>query len=228
MEKIPVYFMPGLAAGSAIFERIHLDEAHFEMYFLQWEVPIEKESLRQYAKRIAQNIKHKNPVLIGVSFGGILVQEIKMIMDVRKVIIISSVKSNLEFPKRLHFVKKTKAYKLLPIALVQNIEKLARFSFGRKIDQRLKLYEKFLSIRDERYLDWAIERVLLWDRKEPDPEVVHLHGELDEVFPVKNIKHCVLVKGGTHAMILTKYNWLNANLPALILGSTNEGDRLLS
>jgi thioesterase domain-containing protein len=33
------------------------------------------ESLDEYAKRIAEKIKLENPVLIGVSFGGILVQE---------------------------------------------------------------------------------------------------------------------------------------------------------
>ena len=31
MSKIPVYFMPGLAASPAIFERIKLDESVFEM-----------------------------------------------------------------------------------------------------------------------------------------------------------------------------------------------------
>jgi esterase/lipase len=37
------------------------------------------------------------PVLVGVSFGGILVQEIATHIKARKVIIISSVRSNAEF-----------------------------------------------------------------------------------------------------------------------------------
>jgi esterase/lipase len=40
------------------------------------------------------------PVLVGVSFGGILVQEIAAHIKARKVII-SSVRSNAEFPLRL-------------------------------------------------------------------------------------------------------------------------------
>ncbi|HEX7871061.1 MAG TPA: alpha/beta hydrolase, partial [Chryseobacterium sp.] len=76
MSKIPVYFMPGLAASPAIFERIKLDESVFEMCLLEWEIPQSKESLPDYALRISKNIKHENPILIGVSFGGILVQEI--------------------------------------------------------------------------------------------------------------------------------------------------------
>jgi len=220
MNKIPVYFMPGLAASTSIFERIKLPESEFEMFFLEWEIPQEKESLQEYAKRLAEKITHENPVLIGVSFGGILVQEMANFIKVRKIIIISSVKSNLEFPRRMILAKNTKAYKLLPIGLVENIESLAKFSFGKKINERLKLYDKFLSVRDKRYLDWAIEQVILWDRTVVNEEVVHIHGDKDDVFPIKYIKDkCVIVNGGTHVMILNKYRWLNDNLPAIILNA---------
>ena len=70
-----------------------------------------------------------------------------------------------------------------------NVENLAKFSFGDKVNQRLKLYEKFLSVRDIRYLDWAIEQVVLWDRVVADEKVIHIHGDQDEVFPIKNINN---------------------------------------
>lgn len=227
MNKIPVYFMPGLAASIAIFERIKLPESEFEMFFLEWEIPNEKETLQEYAKRMTQKIVHENPVLIGVSFGGILVQEMADFISVRKIIIISSVKSNLEFPKRMTLAKSTKAYKLIPISLVQNIESLAKFSFGKKVNERLKLYEKFLSVRDKRYLDWAIEQVVLWERKVVNADVVHIHGDADDVFPIKYIKDCIVVTGGTHVMILNKYRWLNANLPKIILGNEWKRNQLV-
>jgi pimeloyl-ACP methyl ester carboxylesterase len=217
MSKIPVYFMPGLAASTAIFERIALPLDKFEMIPLEWEIPLDNESLTAYAQRITKKIEHENPVLIGVSFGGILVQEMAKHIDTRKVIIISSVKSNLEFPRRIKIAKTTKAYKLIPMRLISNIESLARFSFGEKVNQRLKLYEKFLSVRDIRYLNWAVEQVVLWDRTAVDESVIHIHGDLDDVFPIKYIKDCVVVKGGTHIMILNKYKWLNENLPQIIL-----------
>ena len=219
MSKIPVYLMPGLAASALIFERITLPKDTFEIYLLEWEIPLDNESLPHYAKRIAEKIKHENPVLIGVSFGGILVQEMAQHIDARKVIIISSVKSNAEFPLRLKLAKTTKAYKLIPMSLILNIETLAKFSFGEKVNQRLKLYEKFLSVRDIRYLTWAVEQVVLWDRTVVDKTVVHIHGDMDDVFPIKNIQDCITVKGGTHIMILNKYKWLNEHLPDLILGT---------
>ncbi len=217
MTKIPVYFMPGLAASSAIFERIQLDEAIFEIHLLEWEIPLQRETLHSYAKRMASKIEKENVVLVGVSFGGVLVQEMATFLKVRKLIIISSVKTNLEVPLRMKIAKSTKAYKLVPTTLLQNIEVLNNFSFGSVIKQRLKLYEKFLSVRNKHYLEWAIEQMILWNRTKPDQNVIHIHGDADEVFPIKNIQNCITVKGGTHIMILSKYRWLNENLPKIIL-----------
>jgi pimeloyl-ACP methyl ester carboxylesterase len=224
MSKIPVYFMPGLAASSTIFERIDLSKEQFEVILLEWEIPLPLESLSQYAQRMALKITHENPVLIGVSFGGILVQEMAAFLKPFRVIIISSVKTNLEFPRRMKVAKTTKAYKLIPTSLILNVENLAKFSFGEKIKSRLKLYEKFLSVRDINYLDWAIEQVILWGRTVVDPSVIHIHGNQDDVFPIKYITNCIVVPGGNHAMILFRFRWLNEHLPEIILNGTKKGD----
>ena len=79
------------------------------------------------------------------------------------------------------------------------------------------MYEKYLSVRDKRYLDWAIENVINWERDKIDAEIIHIHGDTDEVFPIKYIKNCIEIKGGTHIMILNKYRWLNDNLPKIIM-----------
>lgn len=220
MEKIPVYFMPGLAASTSIFERIELPKDQFEMFLLEWMLPNPKEFLVDYVIRLSESIKHKNPVLIGVSFGGVIVQEMAKVIPVRKVIIISSVKSNKEFPRRLKIAKSTKVYKLLPTGLVQNVEALSKFAYGDTVKQRLKLYDRYLCVRDKCYLDWAIETIILWDRTQADPNVIHIHGDADDVFPIKYIKDTIVVKGGTHIMILNKFKWLNENLPKIILNNS--------
>jgi hypothetical protein len=218
MSKIHVYFMPGMAASPSIFERIQLPVAAFEMHFLEWIVPEKKETIEHYAQRMTKKIIHSNVILVGVSFGGILVQEMKPFVKPLKVIIISSVKSNIEYPRRFKIAKTTKAYKLIPTKLIENIDSLAKFTFGSSlIKQRVKLYEKFLSVRDKHYIDWAIEQIILWKRTEADPEVIHIHGDADEVFPPKYIKNYMPVKGGTHIMILSKYRWLSDNLPKIML-----------
>jgi esterase/lipase len=217
-DIIHVYFMPGMAASPKIFEYIKLPESQFKIHYLEWMIPIDNELLSDYAQRISKKIKHENCVLIGVSFGGVLVQEISKYIKVKKLIIVSSVKSMNELPKKMLFAKVTKAYKLLPVQLVENMDVLAKYVFGNKITKRFELYKKYLSVNDSRYLNWAIENMVCWNQSEIIPNIIHIHGDNDSVFPISNIKNCITVTGGTHIMILNKFKWFNENLPKLILG----------
>ncbi|MEX0289575.1 MAG: alpha/beta hydrolase [Flavobacteriaceae bacterium] len=215
--KIHVYMMPGMAANSSIFQNIALPEDRFEQHLLDWFVPVRGMSLEDYARKMCEKVKHKEPVLIGVSFGGLLVQEMAKCMAVRKVIIVSSVKKKDELPKRLIFAKYTKIHKLLPTGLVNNIELLSKYAFGETVTKRLELYEQYLSIRDKYYLDWSIDQIVNWGSSSYDPDLVHIHGEKDAVFPIHHIKDCIQVPNGTHTMIIHRYKWFNERLPTIIL-----------
>jgi len=204
-EKKHIYFVPGLAASSLIFEHIKLPKEQYEIHFLEWLVPESKtENIQHYAKRMCTNIEHTNPVLIGVSFGGIMVQEMSKIITSQKTIIISSVKTKNELPKRLRLAKNTKAYKLFPTKAITNLENFSNYAFGNLAKKRIELYKKYLSMRDEKYLPWAIENVLNWSQEKPLTNVIHIHGNNDGVFPIKHIENCLKIEGGTHVMILNK------------------------
>ena len=205
MEIKHIYFVPGLAASSQIFEYINLPKEQFKLHFLEWLVPeSQSESIAHYAKRMCDGITHENPVLIGVSFGGVMVQEMSKLIKTKKTIIISSVKSNQEMPKRLKLAKATKAYKLFPTKAVSNLESLAKYAFGETVKKRVDLYRKYLSMRDNDYLPWAIHNVLNWQQENPLPNIIHIHGNNDGVFPIKHLKNCKVIDGGTHTMILNK------------------------
>ncbi|MGB3608653.1 alpha/beta hydrolase [Psychroserpens sp.] len=216
-EIIHVYLMPGMAANPTIFEYIELPKDQFEIHWLEWMMPLKGESLELYAKRMINKIEHDNIVLLGVSFGGILVQEMSKYMSLRKLFVVSSVKSKHELPKRMKVMRYTKAYKLLPTALVANIDILAKYAFGDTITKRIELYKKYLSVSDKDYLDWSIENVIEWDQDQPNEDAIYIHGDKDVVFPNSCKGNCIVIKGGTHIMVINKYKWFNENLPKLIL-----------
>ena len=142
-RKTHIYFIPGLAASSKIFEYLQLPEEKYVCHYLEWLVPTTaNESISDYALRLCEKIKNNNPVLIGVSFGGLIVQEMARHIKTRAVVIISSVKSENEFPKRVGFAKFTGIYKLFPSKYISQMERLAKLSFGEKIKKRIELYEK--------------------------------------------------------------------------------------
>lgn len=216
-KRIQVYFMPGMAANISIFNKIRLPEDTFSMHYLDWIIPEKEISLEDYALRMCEKITHENVVLVGVSFGGILVQEMAKHIPVRKIIIISSVKDRSELPKRMIFAKYTKAHKLLPTGLVNNVELLAKYAFGESVKKRLELYDQYLSVRDKYYLDWSLDKIVNWQQSECPKNLVHIHGDKDPVFPIGHIKDCIRVENGTHAMIIYRYKWFNEHLPAIIL-----------
>ncbi|MDV7188196.1 alpha/beta hydrolase [Lutibacter sp. TH_r2] len=203
--KKHIYFVPGLGASSKIFENLKFPEDKFDLHYLEWLLPLsEKEKLEDYAKRMADLISEKNPILIGVSFGGIMVQEMAKHILVKKIILISSVKSRNELPNRLKLIQKTGVYKLFPASSINNIEDFSKYAFGNFAKKRIELYKKYLSVRDEHYLHWAIYNVLHWKQIEAPKNLIHIHGLEDHVFPIKHIKNCIQIEKGTHIMILTK------------------------
>ena len=192
-----------MAAGSEIFRNIKFPDS-YEVHILEWLIPEKSESLEEYAKRMARRVKEKDAVLIGVSFGGVVVQEMNQFLKLRKLIIISSVKSKNELPRRMKLASFTKAYKLIPTGLVLSTDDLTKYSIGPKTKKRLSLYQEYLHVRDKQYLDWALEKMITWDRKDKLNNVIHIHGDKDMVFPIKYIDGCEVIKGGTHIMILNK------------------------
>lgn len=219
MDKdiIHVYLMPGMAASPKIFEYIKLPDAQFEIHYLEWFLPLKNEAISSYALRMTAKIKHDAIVLLGVSFGGVLVQEMCKHILVRKLIIVSSVKKTSELPKKMLLAKTTMAYKFLPTRLVGNIEFFAKYAFGSNITKRLELYKTYLSVNDSGYLSWAIKEMVCWQQESYLPKIIHIHGDNDAVFPINNISNCITIEGGTHIMIINKYKWFNENLPRIIL-----------
>lgn len=215
-EVTHVYFVPGMAADVSIFEYISLPEDKYKTHTLPWKIPEKRESIENYARRMCEEIEHKECVLIGVSFGGMMVQEMNKYLNVKKLIIISSVKNKYELPRRIKLARKTKAYKLMPTSLVSWVDNWEKLAFGDFAKKRAAMYQKYLSVNDKTYLDWAIEKIVYWGQEESIEGIVHIHGDKDIVFPISHIKDCITVEKGTHVMIINRARWFNAHLPEII------------
>lgn len=205
MRKKHIYLMPGMAAGPEIFERLDFSSEAYELHYLKWKKPLSiRESLSNYAMRILEDIQHEKPVLVGVSFGGIIVQEMSKFIELEKLIIISSVKKTSELPRRFNFARESKIYKLFPTKIVSNFELFSKFFVGKTLEKKAKIYKKYLSVRDELYLKWSIHNILNWQQEQSLEGVLHIHGSEDQVFPAKYITNAIILENGTHEIILTK------------------------
>ena len=77
MDKITphIYLISGLGADERVFQ--FLDLSKIEHQFVKWNEPQRNESLASYCKKLTEQInQNQEIILIGVSFGGIIAQEI--------------------------------------------------------------------------------------------------------------------------------------------------------
>ena len=208
--------MPGLAASSMVFENIKLDSKKYSLHRIDWIQPKSNESIKCYCLRLSKKIKHNNPILLGVSFGGIIVQELNKIINIKKLIIVSSVKSHNEFPILYKIARDYQLNNVLPFGMFDNFIKFSLKLNINKLYKRIDLAERYLTERNEIYLEWAVWSLLNWKQEKYRPDLIHIHGDKDKVFPIENISKCIKIKGGRHEMIILRAKWFNENLPSLI------------
>ncbi len=216
MHKIPVYLMPGLGAGNKIFTHLKLPEI-YEVHYLQWLLPYQNETLQDYSRRLCRQINEENPILIGVSFGGIVIQEIAKQISVKQLVIISSIKHHQEMKPLFKLARNTKLYKLLPVSLLKKRQLLQKLVLPRPIQKKLRLYQRFLELDDTQYIRWSIEKILTWQQNRLPENLVHIVGEKDRVFPPQYINYPkIIVPEGRHEMIIFKVKWFNRHLPEIL------------
>lgn len=91
-----IFLISGLGADKRVFD--YLDLSEYKAFHIRWIDPHPKESIESYATRLLVQITKQKPVLIGISFGGMMAIEIGKLIDTEKIIIISSAKSKKDIP----------------------------------------------------------------------------------------------------------------------------------
>jgi len=210
MQK--VYFISGLGADKRAFSL--LDLSFCEPVFIDWISPLKNESLENYSLRLRQQIQEEHPIVVGVSFGGMLATEMAKADNFMKVIIIASNKSANEFPAYLRLTKYFPVYKWLPGKLL----KASRLNWilGAKGDAQKKLLRNILADSDPVFLKWAIGAILNWKEKTVPSNVKHIHGTADKLLPFRYVKADFKIPGGTHLMSINKPNEVSDLLKQLI------------
>lgn len=209
-----IYAISGLGANEKVFEKLQLPSG-YELIFIPWLIPKEAELIESYANRMAQSIDHSQEfVLLGLSFGGIIAQEVAKIISPIKLLLFNTVKSDDEKPLWIRINRYLHLYKIFPYSLLNKSPLVYWFSnFMQWLNPERPNLDQLYSMRDERYTCWAFEQIVQWDRKENlRCDIYHFHGNLDIVFPFWNIKNAIKINWGGHLSIYVKSNDVSAKL----------------
>ena len=82
-----IYLLSGLGADERVFD--FLDLSQYKVNYIRWIIPLKNELITDYASRLCTQIHSARPLLIGVSFGGMIAIEIGKLIPTEKIILIS-------------------------------------------------------------------------------------------------------------------------------------------
>ena len=196
------YLLSGLGTDGTVFQ--YLDFEGVEVEYMEWLPPLPKETLPAYAKRMTQKITTPHPILVGLSFGGMVAMEIAKQIPVKKVILISSAKERKELPWFYRFSAKLKLQKILPYTLIKRTNGFTYWLFGATSAHEKALLKEIFRKTPTTFLKWAINAILTWKNTEISTHILHIHGDKDRILPYKNVKDTFRITGGGHSMIVNK------------------------
>jgi pimeloyl-ACP methyl ester carboxylesterase len=210
-----VFLIPGLGADKRIYKNIKLGD--YESIGIDWIEPNRKDTLSSYAQNIIDQY-HITPgsIVIGNSLGGMLAVEIANRIELKKVILISSIKTIDEAPLYFNVFKYLPVHSLIPGKLFAKMGGLISPLFGKMYSVDAYLFNSMLQNTSPVFIKWAMGAVLRWQNKTIPPNLYHIIGDKDLIFNYKKIKNAIIVKGGTHIMIFDRAREINQILAKIL------------
>lgn len=202
-----IYLLPGIGTDQRLFDRIDLKG--LKTVVLNWPPFPKGCTLPSIAKVLAEQVDKDEPhILVGVSMGGMVAQELAAITKPVKVILVSSWTGPQERPAHLNVAKKL----ALP-NLINRFTMWATWPVKRVLGDRDRETDKLLyrMACDESAtkIRHGAKAIMRWQGSPWKGPVVRIHGDKDVVTPLRfPVDH--VVKGGPHIMVLTRPDEVSA------------------
>ena len=192
-----IYSFSGLGADQRVFSLLKLSSS-YEIVNIGWIPPKASEGIKAYSLRISKIIETNEPFgLLGLSFGGLIVQEISLILKPKITIVISSINSKSQIPFALRVLPNF-ILKSIPIYFFKVPKPLSNYIFSA---QKKDLLHQIIGDTDPEFVKWALFAFKNWKEEQNGTKnVFFVSGEKDRLF--KPIENAVVVKNGGHFMVV--------------------------
>jgi len=210
-SQFQLILLPGLGADQRQFEP---QRAAFpDLWVPPWIVPRRKETLVDYAARLAETIVPTRPkVLGGSSFGGMVAYEMARYLRPEAVVLIGSCRSPQALRPLLRRLRPMVPLVAAQVfALAQWMAPLAVRTFSRFTPEQKRLCVAMFQETDCGFMKWACRAILGWVPSGPPPvPVFQIHGQKDRVMPARLAAADQLISDGGHLINLTHAPQVNA------------------
>ena len=197
-----IYCISGLGADQRIFKKLSISDV--KLVGVDWLRPDWHDEIPCYAQKMSAQIPGEAPIIIGVSFGGMLASEIIRMRPDAKVIIISSAKDVTELPRVGRFLRIVAKSHLAPVGVMKIPSKQVDERFGAETEEEKTLLHSILKDTDNHFSRWAFKAMVNWKTAVHDPRIIHIHGTADRMIPSENIQPTHWIEGGHHLMVYSR------------------------
>lgn len=197
-----IYCLSGLGADERIYARLNLPGR--KLVHIRWPEHDEYDELPCYAQKVAALIQDENPIIMGVSLGGMIGVEISKIRAVKKLILISSAKTRGEMPPYGGWFGKLIKSKILPPFVYKMPNQVLMDKFGAETDEDEALLTAILKDSDGKFMKWAMRAVALWQNDNYLQPVAHIHGRKDHMIFPENVHADHWIEDGGHIMVYNR------------------------
>ena len=202
MSKI--FFIPGLGANEMVFDNI--GELPLGKVNIQWLENHGDESINTYSHRLIETYKiSKEDVVAGLSFGGILAQEITRILDLEKVILISSFRDINDLRSVYRFGLRTGLYQLAPNFRIPIIDEIIAYNLNSENQESKPILKKMLEQTDYELLKWSLQKIAeLPVRQDESFKAHNIIGNRDKILKTWQNEYTTIIDNGSHFMVYEK------------------------
>jgi pimeloyl-ACP methyl ester carboxylesterase len=196
-----VYLLPGVGCDPRLFSRLDLEGV--EAVPLEWPQFQPDDTLPRIAERLRPQVDADAPhILVGVSMGGMVAQELALLTRPEKVVLISSWTGPQEWPPLVRLSARLGLYRT-----IRDWSMRAVWPLKRMLDRREAAVDRLLwdmaRTQSARQLRNGTGAILRWQGSRWHGPLVRIHGDRDIVTPLRfPVDH--LVHGGQHVMVLTR------------------------
>lgn len=203
-STMDIYLLPGLGADRRLFGKLELG-AH-RLHFIDWPEMPHGVTLADYARKLLPLVDASKPhVLVGVSMGGMVAQEMASMTAPQAVVIISSWKGPDEMPRPLRMMRGLHPERSLSSTLIKHTLPLIHWQMGVEAPEDVALFDELVAVHSVEQLKTQINACIQWDGPAvPVERLVHIHGDHDRLMPIGLVKDAVPIRGGTHFMVYNK------------------------
>jgi len=210
------YFISGLGADETAFQK--LADFGTTKIMVKWLKNLPDETLRSYAERLIKKYQiQQEDIIVGLSFGGLIAQQIAEILNSKFVILVSSFRTKDDLKLLINKGLNLKLHRLIPDFKPPIIDEIiaSYLNSGSRLSK--PVLKQMIEKTDVQLMKWSIEKI--YQQEQPLSEAVmkyNLIGGKDKIVKTWRNESTYVIDSGSHFMVYDNAEEVSAVIKQIV------------